>query len=193
MENESKTYSTKEVAQIFETSEDVIRRLYRSGELGNKENGYRSKKDGISFSEEEIRNYLESHPQSKYRDSVNKKILTATAIASTIASTFALGVIPAMLPLAGIAQSVGLIAIAKMIGKEKEIKGQNIREQLEAEISNRKNKIKNQESIIETAQKDIEELKSEVCELEFLLDHMDTPTLDLKLSGTQMSDKEETN
>lgn len=193
MENESKTYSTKEVAQIFETSEDVIRRLYRSGELGNKENGYRSKKDGISFSEEEIRNYLESHPQSKYRDSVNKKILTATAIASTIASTFALGVIPAMLPLAGIAQSVGLIAIAKMIGKEKEIKGQNIREQLDAEISNRKNRIKNQESIIETAQKDIEELKSEVCELEFLLDHMDTPTLDLKLSGTQMSDKEETN
>lgn len=178
MDTESKSYSTKEVAQIFETSEDNIRRLYRSGELGNKENGYRSKKDGISFSDKEIRQYLESHPDSKYGISVNNKIRTGTAIAIAIAS----GATAAITPLFGITQGVGLIAAALIAASDKKkTQAKNIREQLKDAISSRERYIEEKESEIAEIQRKIEELRSTIVELKFLLDHMDAPALDTEI------------
>ena len=156
-----KLYTVKEVAKMFDTSEETIRRWIRDDKL---QSTMESKKHGSVITEKELKKFVKNKP--KYATALMSAIPGAFVApsAATLAAPLGIGFL-----FANLMKKNNLKTEENGEKVDSDLAGEEIEESLKVRIKNVKERIKSKNNIIQTIQEEIKEETEELAYLEHLL------------------------
>lgn len=152
------TYTVKQIAEMFNTQPETVRRWIRNGKLQAEKS---SRKEGHVITDADLNNFLKSSP--KYAGMAAG--ITALGIATPVAA----------IPLVGGIAATFMAASKKQKAKgEETIPKEEVKKYLNEEIERRRKSIQQKMSTIEQIQREITNDQQQIAECNFVLEQIES-------------------